>query len=108
MAGTSPAMTGWLLPNLAFPSLGRPGYVRHKTSEIEHQPRRLRSRNADLHQFIRGALCFRQDIVAMIGDALENVDAARRAGLTALHYIDTPTLVGDLRRLGVEVPPGEG
>ena len=39
-----------------------------------------------------------------IDDIAENVEGARRAGLTALHYVDTPTLIADLRRAGVEVP----
>ena len=43
-----------------------------------------------------------------IDDIAENVDGARKAGMTALHYVDTPTLIGDLRRVGVEVPAGEG
>jgi putative hydrolase of the HAD superfamily len=43
-----------------------------------------------------------------IDDLPQNVEGARRAGLTALHYSDTPTLIGDLGRLGIEVPPGEG
>jgi putative hydrolase of the HAD superfamily len=42
-----------------------------------------------------------------IDDLEENVDGARRAGLTGLHYVDTPALIADLRRLGVEVPAGE-
>ena len=43
-----------------------------------------------------------------IDDIAENVDGARKAGLTARHYTDTPALIGDLRRVGVEVPAGEG
>jgi FMN phosphatase YigB (HAD superfamily) len=38
-----------------------------------------------------------------IDDLQENVEGARRAGLTALHFIDAPTLVADLRGLGVNV-----
>ena len=45
---------------------------------------------------------------AFIDDLPENVAGARRAGLAALHYVDTPSLIADLRGLGVEVPPGEG
>jgi putative hydrolase of the HAD superfamily len=41
-------------------------------------------------------------------DVPEYVAGARRAGLTALHYVDTKTLIADLRQLGVEIPPGEG
>jgi putative hydrolase of the HAD superfamily len=41
-------------------------------------------------------------------DVVENVEGARGAGLTALHYVDTPTLLADLRQLGVEVPTAEG
>jgi glucose-1-phosphatase len=43
-----------------------------------------------------------------IDDLAENVEGARAAGLTALHYVDTPSLIADLRRAGVEVPNGEG
>jgi putative hydrolase of the HAD superfamily len=39
-----------------------------------------------------------------IDDALANVEGARASGLQAVHYRDTPRLIGDLRRLGVEVP----
>jgi putative hydrolase of the HAD superfamily len=42
-----------------------------------------------------------------IDDLDENVQGARRAGLTALLYVDAPRLIADLRRLGVEVPDGE-
>jgi HAD superfamily hydrolase (TIGR01509 family) len=43
-----------------------------------------------------------------IDDLPENVEGARQAGLTGLHYVDTPTLIDDLRSHGVEIPPGEG
>jgi glucose-1-phosphatase len=43
-----------------------------------------------------------------IDDVEENVEGARRAGLTALHYLDTPTLIADLARAGVEVPANQG
>ena len=39
-----------------------------------------------------------------IDDALANVEGARAAGLQAVHYRDTPSLIAELRRLGVEVP----
>jgi putative hydrolase of the HAD superfamily len=39
-----------------------------------------------------------------IDDLNENVDGARQAGLTGLHYVGTPALISDLRRLGLEVP----
>jgi FMN phosphatase YigB (HAD superfamily) len=39
-----------------------------------------------------------------IDDAAANVEGARAAGLTALHFRDTPTLINELRSLGVEVP----
>ena len=42
-----------------------------------------------------------------IDDMHENVEGARSAGLVAHHYIDTPGLIADLRRLGVEVPASE-
>jgi glucose-1-phosphatase len=38
-----------------------------------------------------------------IDDMPENVEGARQAGLTGVHYVDTPTLIADLRRLGVEI-----
>jgi HAD superfamily hydrolase (TIGR01509 family) len=38
-----------------------------------------------------------------IDDVEENVEGARKAGLTGLLYTDTPSLLGDLSRLGVEV-----
>ena len=38
----------------------------------------------------------------------ENVDGAREAGLIGVHYVDTPALIADLGRLGVEVPMSEG
>jgi putative hydrolase of the HAD superfamily len=40
-----------------------------------------------------------------VDDVAENVEGARRAGLTALHYTDTPRLLAELQRLGVEVSP---
>ena len=43
-----------------------------------------------------------------IDDLPENVEGARRAGLTGLRYVETPALIDDLSRLGVEVPTGEG
>jgi glucose-1-phosphatase len=43
-----------------------------------------------------------------IDDVAENVEGARAAGLIALYYVDTPTLIVDLRRAGVEVPSAEG
>ncbi len=39
-----------------------------------------------------------------IDDAPANVEGARAAGLQAIEYRDTPSLIGELRRLGVEVP----
>jgi len=42
-----------------------------------------------------------------VDDMEENVAGARNAGLTAVRYMDTPTLIADLRRLGVEVAGGE-
>jgi putative hydrolase of the HAD superfamily len=50
---------------------------------------------------VRAASC------VFIDDIAENVDGARSAGLKAIQYADTPTLVEDLRRAGVEVPGGE-
>lgn len=42
-----------------------------------------------------------------IDDIAENIGGARDAGLTALHYVETPALIEDLRRLGVEVSASE-
>jgi glucose-1-phosphatase len=42
-----------------------------------------------------------------IDDLEENVEGARKAGLTGLQYVDTPGLIAGLRRLGVEIPAGE-
>jgi len=42
-----------------------------------------------------------------VDDLEENVEGARKAGLSAIRYVDTPTLIADLGRLGVEVPPGQ-
>jgi len=39
-----------------------------------------------------------------VDDVEENVEGARRAGLTAVQYIDTPGLIAGLRVLGVEIP----
>jgi HAD superfamily hydrolase (TIGR01509 family) len=39
-----------------------------------------------------------------IDDALANVEGARASGIQAVHYRDTPSLIAELRRLGVEVP----
>jgi epoxide hydrolase-like predicted phosphatase len=42
-----------------------------------------------------------------IDDLLENVDAARKAGLNGLHYVDSPSLIAGLQKLGVEISAGE-
>jgi glucose-1-phosphatase len=39
-----------------------------------------------------------------IDDVPENVEGARRAGLMSIHYVDTPTLIRELSRVGVEIP----
>ena len=39
-----------------------------------------------------------------IDDLAENVNGAHRRGPDRAHYTDTPTLIADLRRRGVEVP----
>jgi putative hydrolase of the HAD superfamily len=44
------------------------------------------------------------DRCVFIDDTLANVEGARATGLHAVHYRDTPNLVEDLRRLGIEVP----
>ena len=38
-----------------------------------------------------------------VDDLFENVDGARRAGLVGLHYVDTPSLITAMGRLGVDV-----
>jgi FMN phosphatase YigB (HAD superfamily) len=43
-----------------------------------------------------------------IDDAPANVEGAPAAGLKAVHYRDTPTLIAELRRLGVELPDSKG
>jgi glucose-1-phosphatase len=39
-----------------------------------------------------------------IDDIEENVQGARALGLMGLHFSDAPTLIADLRRIGIEVP----
>jgi putative hydrolase of the HAD superfamily len=43
-----------------------------------------------------------------IDDIAENVEGARGASLAAILYVDTPGLIDELRRSGVEVPDSEG
>lgn len=40
-----------------------------------------------------------------IDDVAENVEGARNAGLTAIHYLDTAGLLSDLASAGVDIPP---
>ncbi len=40
-----------------------------------------------------------------IDDVAENVEGARNAGLTAIQYLDTPSLLTELAGVGVKVPP---
>jgi putative hydrolase of the HAD superfamily len=42
-----------------------------------------------------------------IDDLPQNVDGAQSAGMMAVRYSDTPSLLAALRRVGVEVPPAE-
>lgn len=42
-----------------------------------------------------------------IDDLRENVDGAASAGLVGVQYVDTPRLIAELGRLGVDVPSGE-
>ena len=44
------------------------------------------------------------DSCVFIDDAPANVEGARASGLQAVHYRETPSLIAELRRLGVEVP----
>jgi FMN phosphatase YigB (HAD superfamily) len=48
------------------------------------------------------------DSCIFIDDLIENVEGAQRAGLEAVQYVDTPMLIAELQRLGVELPPGQG
>ncbi len=48
------------------------------------------------------------DRCVFVDDIDLNVHGAREAGMSALQYVDTPTLVADLRRLGIEIPPAQG
>ncbi len=50
---------------------------------------------------------FRAASCVFIDDMPENVEGARQAGLRAIHYLTTGTLIDELRRLGVEVPSGQ-
>ena len=38
-----------------------------------------------------------------VDDLPQNVDGARKAGLIGVHFVDTPPLIADLTRLGVEI-----
>ena len=38
-----------------------------------------------------------------IDDIAENAEGARGAGLKAIHYVDTPSLIADLKQAGIEV-----
>ena len=42
-----------------------------------------------------------------VDDLAENVDGARKAGLIGVHFVDTPPLLADLTRLGVEIATGD-
>jgi FMN phosphatase YigB (HAD superfamily) len=39
-----------------------------------------------------------------VDDIAENVEGARDAGLAAIHYVDTPMLITELKRAGIAVP----
>jgi putative hydrolase of the HAD superfamily len=51
-----------------------------------------------------GAVAAAAGSCVFIDDALANVQGARAAGMVGLHYRDTPTLIGELRSLGIEIP----
>jgi glucose-1-phosphatase len=51
-----------------------------------------------------GAVAAPSGSCVFIDDALANVQGARAAGMVALHYRDTPTLIAELRSLGIEIP----
>jgi glucose-1-phosphatase len=42
-----------------------------------------------------------------IDDLRENVEGAASTGLVGLQYVDTPRLIAELARLGIDVPAGE-
>jgi glucose-1-phosphatase len=46
---------------------------------------------------LSAASCF------FVDDLYENVEGARRVGLVGLHYVDTPSLITEMGRLGVDV-----
>jgi putative hydrolase of the HAD superfamily len=51
-----------------------------------------------------GAVASPAGSCVFIDDALANVQGARAAGMVGLHYRDTPTLIAELRSLGIEIP----
>jgi hypothetical protein len=55
-------------------------------SEIDHKPRRLRPRHADLHHLVAGALFVAEDVIAVIGNAFQDGDLAD-AALAALAIV---------------------
>ena len=60
--------------------------------QIDHQPRRLRARHANLHHLVSGALVIAEDVVAMVGHALQHGDLADAAlaALAIVQRIDRP------------------
>ena len=48
------------------------------------------------------------DSCVFIDDMIENVEGARQAGLEAIQFLDTPSLIADLQGFGVQVPMGQG
>jgi putative hydrolase of the HAD superfamily len=74
---------------------------------LSHEVGRMKP-DAVFYEACVAAACVPAGSCVFIDDLPANVEGARRAGLEALHYRDTPTLIADLRRLGVEVPGGEG
>src|SRR5437016_2030916 len=63
--------------------------IKPPPSEIEHEPRRFRPRDANLHDLAGRLLGIGQDLVAMIGRALDHADLADAAiaALAIMHPI---------------------
>jgi HAD superfamily hydrolase (TIGR01509 family) len=51
-----------------------------------------------------GAVAAPSGSCVFIDDAMANVQGARASGMVGLHYRDTPTLIAELRSLGIEIP----
>jgi hypothetical protein len=58
--------------------------------KVEHKARRLGSRHADLHDLVSGALVIAQNVIPVIGHALEdrNLADTALAALAIVHRVD--------------------